>query len=162
MMVQAFGPPNQVPPHHRPGQPLGVERPGPPAVERPGPPQVQVPPPEGPAAPGVPRPGGVQANNGTDTLQVTQQAVRAFNAGTLEARATPVPLNPTTEQAAVAAGVPPEPPPLAPEEPREEEANVRAQEEPPPPPEPPPAPIPEVLREFAPGQARGQNMDIIG
>lgn len=158
-MVRAFGPPDQNPPI----RPPGVQRPGPPGVQRPGPPQVQVPRPEGPAAPGVPRPGGVQATNGTDTLQVTEQAVRAFNAGTPEARATPVPRNPTTVQAAVAAGVPPEPPPLTPEEPREEEANVRAQEEPLPPPEPPlPARIPEILQEFAPGEAGGQNMDIIG
>lgn len=155
-MVRAMGPPNQIPPN----QPPGVQRPMPPGVQRPGAPQVRVPAPAGPAAPGVPPPGALRATNGTDTVQVTQQAVRAFNAGAPGAAANPVPRNPATVQAAVAAGVPPERPALAAERPREEEAALRPQEQQPRPPQPPPAPVPELLQEFAPGEARGQNMDM--
>lgn len=151
----AFGPSNI-----GAGERVGVPRPSAPDVPRPVPPQVWVPPPSAPA-PGVQPPGGFQATNGTDTAEVTDEAVRAFNAGVPGAPEAAVPPNPTTQSVALAEGVPPEEAPLTPEELEEEETNVRAEEEPPPPPpEQPHAPIPEILEEFAPGETPGQNMDM--
>ena len=144
-MVRALGPPNQIPPV----QPV-APRPGAPGIQRPG-----AEPPGGPAAPRAEPPGGMQGTNGTDTVRVSQQAVQALNTGPQV-----VPPNAATEQRVAVVGEPPPPPPLTPERPREEEVNVRA--EGPAGPQPPPAAqIPAIMEEFAPGQATGQNTDLL-
>ncbi|HPO10118.1 MAG TPA: hypothetical protein PLZ55_15695, partial [bacterium] len=81
-----------------------------------------------------PRPGrpvGMEATNGTDTVRITQQAVRANNTGATDNTE-------RTEQ-----GYPT----------RMRQVAVEANEPPPP---PPPAQVPEVMQEFAPAQTTGQ------
>ena len=138
-MVNAVGGPNRIPPVQPPGvQAPGMQRPGQQPGQQPGAPRGQ--------QTGV----GMQTTNGTDTVNVTQQAIQANNTGE--------PATGRVQTVAVVGG-PETPPPLTPERTNEEQANMRTQgldiaNQ------PPAARIPEMLQEFAPGQANGQNMDM--
>jgi len=150
-MVQGPGPPTNVPPLIRPESPAQT-----PGGGRP----LNMPPSAAPArAPG--NAAGMQATNGTDTVQVSQQALRtSMNGGPANA----VPPNAATTRQAAVVGEPEPPPPLSPKRPpppEEEEMNVTAREEQVQRPGPQPAQIPEFMQEFGPGQAEGQNINLM-
>ncbi len=150
-MVQGPGGPTNMPPLNRPEGPGRI-----PAVQ----PPMNRPPAAAPARgrEGMP---GMQATNGTDSVRVSQQALRASTNGGPESTTPP---NAATVRTAAVVGEPPPPPPLSPERPpppEEEEMNIGARQQQQPPAEPPRPQIPEMMQEFGPGQAGGQKINLM-